>query len=522
MRVLMIGDSIICNHSFPNNENAKRYLGVSEFETRHVSTKASYITSFDNVNCYDVIIISSLLNQVSALENRWNAPFDQDKAKDVYELIAEFAKITKDAEKENNTTKFIVLPPTPRIYPKWLADNFESFKKSYLENLRPLTVAEDPPIAETDLRRDGIHLNPMALERYKQYIRDVIHPPDDEYASSPILSQPFGGEAGKQNYTKDEVAEMLGKIYGLMTEDRVKYDRHEKNISLCENAVISISEKVDLNAEKTQLQFSTLQISTAKLKEELDALTNAQRRNILIIRKLEKDSSVVLPEDMPSKSKAVKEFFINKVKSLPVAHHKEFNVRSIFILKTPDSSTLYQDFRLFCVTPADATEIRNRILKARSQTISPWKQIEISNDPVRSTRVRIFLLQAIARKMRPTFDGDVIVNKYSDSPNLILKKNNRTVGQFSFVQAILKHGHLLSVDDVERAKVIAGIMFIGSLKDYFLVIEDTAIPEQIPTPRLSSVSDVVEPRPPESYANTLKKRLHDDAANSRPGNKRRK
>jgi len=76
---------------------------VSSVETHHVSTKASYITAFDNLENFDAVIISSLLNHISDLENRWDGPFDQDKAKDVCELILDFAKITADAAKENKT-----------------------------------------------------------------------------------------------------------------------------------------------------------------------------------------------------------------------------------------------------------------------------------------------------------------------------------------------------------------------------------------------------------------------------------
>jgi len=113
MKLLLIGDSIICTHSFPNLDSAKSYLGVTNVETRYVSTKASYITAFDNIDKFDLVIVSSLLNHISDLENRWDGPYQPSKSKEVTDLINDFVKITLDAAKVFPNTKIVVLPPTP-------------------------------------------------------------------------------------------------------------------------------------------------------------------------------------------------------------------------------------------------------------------------------------------------------------------------------------------------------------------------------------------------------------------------
>jgi len=95
------------------------------------------------------------------------------------------------------------------------------------------------------------------------------------------------------------------------------------------------------------------------------------------------------------------------------------------------------------------------------------------------------------------------------------------MSQFTYVQAVLKHGNLLTTDDIERARGIAGLLYQGSLKDYFLIIEEVALPETIPAPRPSSVSG--QPITTEfrsSFVSVLKRKLEEDG--SKQAEKRKK
>jgi len=218
---------------------------------------------------------------------------------------------------------------------------------------KEITVAGDPPISDNDLARDGVHLNKLPLERFKQYVWDQISsgsddevsPMDDDLVRSPILSQPTSNEDVNMDelMRNGRVEEMLVKIYALMTEDRQSQKVQKKQIADCEDKV----EKVAEQSEKLSIKFSSLQISTARMKEELDSISNAQRRNILVVRKLEKESNVQLPTDMKNKGILIKRLFTEKISSLPMANQKDFMIKSIFVLKTPENPSCYQDFRVF-------------------------------------------------------------------------------------------------------------------------------------------------------------------------------
>jgi len=96
--------------------------------------------------------------------------------------------------------------------------------------------------------------------------------------------------------------------------------------------------------------------------------------------------------------------------------------------------------------------------------------------------VGIFLLQCIARKHRTTFDGEIMVKWLISSrthQTLFTKKNGRIVRQLSFVDAIVKHGNIISDEDLIRAKRIAGRAYEGSLKEYFLILKEDHSPTSL-------------------------------------------
>jgi len=105
---------------------------------------------------------------------------------------------------------------------------------------------------------------------------------------------------------------------------------------------------------------------------------------------------------------------------------------------------------------------------------------EVTNDPTKATRVRIFLLQCVARKQRSNYDGEIMVNKFSDAPNIIYKQNGRVKKQLSFVDAMVQHGKLINSEEIIMAKRIAGRAYEGSLKEYFLILKDADSPNALP------------------------------------------
>jgi len=507
---------------------------------------ASYIAALENISGFDCVVVSTLMNHISDLENKWTTPYDHEKAKEVSDKVMDLVKITMEFANDNKEVRIVIIPPTIRTYPKWLSDNFDLFRDSYLEALEsPVTKAALPPISDTDLNMDGVHLKKLALDRFKDYIRDSLNPLNwaeemlegegqGAEVRSPILSQPrssapnLDDTTDKESYSKNEVMVMLRQLMNCMNENTSSIKENQNRLNKNSNEIVKVQVSVDKLTDLVHRNDIAQHISTARVKEEMDSISNSQRRNVLVLKKLGKDPNLKLSTDYRIRGKEVKSHLLGLLRVLPTTDVTEISVRSIYVFRTDENQDFLQDFRIVCGSVVEATEIRNRILKAKSEKKNPWVQIEINNDPTKATRVRIFLLQAVARKLRAQNQGeDILVNRYSDSPNLIIKKNGRTIKQLTFVDTMLQYGGLVTQDEADRAKGMAGKIYKGSLKDYFLILEeDEVLPASIPKPRPSSVSDgagnladSVQQQHRSSYSSAFKRRREND---SKPENKRKK
>lgn len=183
-RLLLVGDSILCNYAFNDRQRTKSYFRVSEVEIFRVQSDAAYQVACEMIKDYDIAVVSTLMNQISTLENRWSTSYDEEKSKHVMDVIDNLASKINKAADDSPNTKIIVLPPTIRTEPKWLFDCFKLFTDAYLDLLSPrITKARSPPINDTDLRGDGVHLKDLPLQRFREYVLETVKPSSPSWDS---------------------------------------------------------------------------------------------------------------------------------------------------------------------------------------------------------------------------------------------------------------------------------------------------------------------------------------------------
>jgi len=506
MKLLLIGESILCNYAFGDKNRARSTLKVSEIDIIRVQSMATYISAFDTVKDYDVIVISCILNQISSLENKWaDQVMDSDKSQQVVNLIVEMTDHINNAAIEAPNTKVIVLPPTIRTNPKWLSDSFNEFQTFYLASLNDKVVkATPPPISEVDLRADGVHLKDLPLARFRNYVCDVIHPgtswADEE--ASPILSrsqQSAPALGAGDSISAARIESMFEKLTDMMSQ-------HGKKIDKTDDQLVKVT-------ENQSMLLSKYYINAARVKEEVDSLHNSQRRHLIIIKKMKK-TVALKGANKKEKSNHLLTIVREKISALPQVNMVP-NISSVYLLPLPDTDTTYEDFRLVCSTKKDAIEIRNRILNAKQAKIEPWTMTEVSNDPTKSTRVRIFLLQCVARQQRATYQGEIMVNKFSDTPNIVFKQNGRISKVLSFVEAMKQLGNKITDADIIRAKRIAGRAYEGCLKEYFMILNEDDSPGSNPisTETVDDGAVLEATGESQSLGNALKRKLSEHSNN---------
>ena len=107
---------------------------------------------------------------------------------------------------------------------------------------------------------------------------------------------------------------------------------------------------------------------------------------------------------------------------------------------------------------------------ARWEGRMPWVSTFVSNDPTKGTKVRIEILQQIAKVVQNTAGGegaDILVSKYDPRPMLLFKKNGKVYRRINYGEALTRFGSLVDLRSYELARRIAGRQFEGRMNTVF-------------------------------------------------------
>ncbi len=158
-------------------------------------------------------------------------------------------------------------------------------------------------------------------------------------------------------------------------------------------------------------------------------------------------------------------------------------------------------------TVSGAIQFRREGVRLAKAHHPEFDSLFFSNSVNQSTRVRIEILKALAKKL-VTETEDAIVHGFISRPALQYKAKEGTssdadgVGRsYTFVDAIAKFGSLLGQADLATAYVRAGNTFNGALSQYFLVLTD-----RVPRPVQTGSNSVGLGRRGGSYAGRARSR----------------
>jgi len=486
MKILIIGDSNVCTHVFKSDESATRFLS-NEVTLIRPTVITSYKDALEDVDSETkVVIVSHLLNQISDLENRWKSGnIDDEKMKEIEMTVVKMAEVINTSALKHSNTKFLVVPPLIRTYPDWLFKVMNDVTKTYAASLIPaISLLPEPPVDEGDLVADGVHLKPMAQQRMRNYFLEQIQLVTEQDGNSigkeiaevnrserKRKRSTLEEESTDESLTGEEVARaLLKEIKKLRMDMKDRKDETDRDFAKVNESIDQANTKINNNL-----------VATARIKEEVDELKNMAKRKTIVLRNVKMPVNFTLPRAMPDRSNSVREMLLDQIAKLPAIRKEDVTISSIFMFGSGGSLTTLQDLTMTWASNEDAAEAKFRILKAREEKLGIWSECDVSNDAVKATRVRVVLLVAIARELRQ--EGlEASVNRYIDSPNLVIKKDGKTVKNRTFVDAILEYGHKLSPNDVAKARHVAGQSFKGQLEQFFLVIKETGQNNEIPVP----------------------------------------
>ena len=232
--------------------------------------------------------------------------------------------------------------------------------------------------------------------------------------------------------------------------------------------------KVEVHMEETSrrvecntLLLRSLHLRTASQAETLDAHSNTLNLNVVMISGV---PASLFPETM-GELPGTKTVMDRLIKFTPLLISGiKFAVYAKYIKHHDDK---LPNIKVFFINSDTALAFRDSANKLRIAKTEFWSTVYVSNDPTKSTRVRICILQALAKRLTPlpaNAGKTIFVSRFDVKPQLCFKVGTRVEKRFDFVAAMEKYRSVLKPEDKEAARKVAGKTFSEDDLRQFIVI----------------------------------------------------
>lgn len=128
MKITILADSNLAQHVFKDEANAGKIL-QAQVKIIRASTITSFTDFLADLEDTNVLLISTLLNQVAQLDSSWSGNIDEEKTRIIVDLISNMTEAINQYAADYQQCKVLVVPPFVRTHPQWLFDSLEDIEK---------------------------------------------------------------------------------------------------------------------------------------------------------------------------------------------------------------------------------------------------------------------------------------------------------------------------------------------------------------------------------------------------------
>jgi hypothetical protein len=445
---------------------------------------------------------------------------------------AEYIAALRMATTANPGTRFYMMPPMTRTTPFWLESKLPQITKqvtTQAQGISNLTILPPLLVNKENLETDGVHLNRESQSRLFSYIMDSLFPDKisvktknatrersdsdeemgtpptkkssaDSLATTPMpsisvpppasastpsqaLFDPFEEEDSlvsasntqglplNDNSPEDDGSALanpdLQQLYQMLSKkmDTVKSaaTTAQATAETCHRELAGTARKVERNT----LLLRALHIRTAAQAETLDAHSNSLNLNFVMISGVPATLIPTQGGELPGIR-----FVVDKlIKYTPLlVSGVKFAVYAKYIKHQEGK---LPNIKVCFINSDTALAFRDSANKLRVAKKDFWASVYVSNDPTKSTRVRIAILVALSKRLAPlpaNAGKTIFVSRFDVRPQLCFKFGGRVEKRMDFVTAIEKYRSLLQPEDKEAAKKVAGKSFSDDELRQFLVL----------------------------------------------------
>jgi len=449
----VIGNSNIRNAFSTRLKLSERISGQT---TEFISAVAysSGLLALSNLGQANTVLVSFLVN---GLVDATELCTDLEAVDKVLETKTKeyLAAITMTAS-INPETKFYMMPPMTRTTPIWFESKLgliTEIMAAQSVGISNLVLLPHFVVLTKDLEADGVHLDRKTQSRLFNHIMEELFPgginvktrnisrdrieSDDDAASPPSKKTNGRAEEGSGEIeiemlvdggspaaaTQPEGPSPSTSGAPMMAEARAKeedgietmeirnpdlqqlYQMLSKKIDSAKDVTTGLQSKIadvsDL-AIKTTKQVEThtfllrsLHLRTAKQAELLDSHSNTLNLNVVMISGVP-ETIIRSPSGEPPSTKSVMEKII-KYTPLLISGIK-FATYAKYIKHQEGK---LPNIKAFFINAETALAFRDSANKLRIAKKDFWTSVYVSNDPTKSTRVRIAILRALAKRLAP-------------------------------------------------------------------------------------------------------------------------
>jgi hypothetical protein len=492
--ILIIGDSNLRNVVEENQLEIKNKLGEEiVFEQAGTNDSVKAILEANEVP-YNRIVIGTLLNEIGRL-----ARIVKTRDDIINNITKEQADIIAKNAKENEDTKYIVLPPFMRFEPTWIPDKLRIIQlqlKDHIERTGQGNIEYAAPveITEQDVNADNVHLNAQGKAKLLASLigpsqpRCTQSPMATNWANTPLTrsrtkrtrppteSDEEGAAGSKKSKTNDFSAAVLAKLNQMTEEMREERARAAER---ADNLVVKLettSEATSQNSKKIEELSKgqeTINTTMASLREDIDVVENEGMRNVILIRKLKTAKTI------PRIKTEINEFLKEEANTLVTTLGGNPGMIKFVTMAYSDLDQTKQQgrqgqipaFKIGFKIKEDAITFKEKGTSSAKNKDSPIHKVVFAYQQCSATRIRTTIMWIIVNKLKA--DGkEAWVNMSTSKPKLQVKTDKKYPTDYTFVSAVTKYKDLLLEDDLKEVTIQARKFFKGQCKQLFVVLKD--------------------------------------------------
>ncbi len=351
----------------------------------------------------------------------------------------------------------VICPPIFRSTPPWFGPyllDFHSFLVAEVNRIGSTRIGVSTPfiVLPSYLESDGVHLSSAGGDLFLAHIDAQLRAMLVEVDPS-ARPEPTAAEANPPCNTGSVPTTTLDSL---------------------EVTVSALSRSTAEFEFLARRRFQDDNLIFARFKEESDAEVNRSREDRVVITGLGSPPLIVTSH---AEKKKYYIDLVNRLTTLACASVDPLpSVVDVYINLRKDKGTPLVEARF--TTPAGAQHFRREGVRLAKEEHSEFTSLFLANCVTQSTRVRIEILKAIAKKLT-TVTECAFVQGFISRPLLQYHVQDGArstadgVGRgYYFVDAVAKFGGKLEDQDLSTAYLRAGKTFIGAMSQYFVVLND--------------------------------------------------